>query len=60
MFGRAGLESPKIRQSMDPEGRATLQTMLNSAEIMQSAQRVRILLEVTPDVFKLSQPVKPQ
>ena len=60
MFGRAGLDSPKTRQSMDSEGLATLQTMLNSAEITQSAQRVRILLEVTPDVFKLSQPSKAQ
>ena len=60
MLGRAGLESPKTRQSMDAGGLATLQTMLNSAEIMQSAQRVRILLEVTPDVFKLSQPRKVQ
>lgn len=60
MFGRAGLESPKTRQSMDSDGLATLQTLLNSAEITQSAQRVRILLEVTPDVFKLSQPRKPQ
>jgi hypothetical protein len=60
MFGRAGLQSPKIRQSMDSDELATLQTLLNSAEITQSAQRVRILLEVTPDVFKLSQPRKPQ
>ena len=60
MFGRAGLESPKTRQSMDSDGLAALQTLLNSAEITQSAQRVRILLEVTPDVFKLSQPRKPQ
>jgi hypothetical protein len=54
MLGRAGLDSPKTRQSTDPNGVATLQTLLNSAEITQSAQRVRILLEVTPDVFKLS------
>lgn len=58
MFGRAGLDSPKTRQSMDPNGLATLQTLLNSAEITQSAQRVRILLEVTPDVFKLGPPGK--
>ena len=60
MFGRAGLDSPKTRQSMDSDGLAALKTLLNSAEITQSAQRVRILLEVTPDVFKLSQPGKTQ
>jgi hypothetical protein len=60
MFGRAGLESPKTRQSMDPAALATLETLLSSAEVMQAAERVRILLELTPDVFKLSQTSKPQ
>ena len=55
MFGRAGLESPKTSQSMDPATLAMLQTLLTSAEVTQAAERVRILVELTPDVFKLGQ-----
>jgi hypothetical protein len=60
MFGRAGLESPKTRQSMDTASLTTLQNLLSSAEVTQAAERVRILIELTPDIFKLSQPRKPQ
>ena len=55
MFGRAGLESPKTRQSMDPAALALLQTVLTTAEVTQSAERVRILVELTPDIFKLGE-----
>jgi hypothetical protein len=60
MFGRAGLDSPKTRQSMDPAALATLQTLLGNAEVTQAAERVRILVEITPDVWKLSGPSKQQ
>jgi hypothetical protein len=60
MFGRAGLESPKTRQSMDPAALAMLETLLGSAEVTQAAERVRILVEITPDVWHLSGPPKPQ
>ena len=60
MFGRAGLESPKTRQSMDPAELAMLETLLSSAEVTQAAERVRILIEITPDVWHLSGPAKPQ
>jgi len=60
MFGRAGLESPKTRQSMDPAALAMLQTLLASAEVTQAAERVRILVELTPDIFKLGETHKPQ
>jgi hypothetical protein len=53
MFGRAGLESPKTRQSMDPAALAMLETLLSTAEVTQTAERVRILVELTPDIFKL-------
>jgi hypothetical protein len=59
MFGSAGLQNPKITQSMNPASLAILQTLLSSAEVTQSAERVRILLELTPDVFKLSENQKP-
>jgi hypothetical protein len=60
MFGRAGLDSPKTRQSMDPAVLAMLQTILGTAEVTQAAERVRILMEITPDVWKLSGPLRPQ
>ena len=52
MFGRAGLESPKTSQSMNPATLALLQTLLSTAEVTQAAERVRILVELTPDIFK--------
>jgi hypothetical protein len=55
MLGRAGLESPKTRQSMDPAALASLQTLLTNAEVTQAAERVRILFELTPDIFKLGE-----
>lgn len=55
MFGRAGLESPKTRQSMDPAALALLQTVLSNAEVTQAAERVRIFVELTPDIFKLGE-----
>ena len=60
MFGRAGLESPKPNQSMDTATLAMLQTLLTSAEVTQAAERVRILVELTPDIFKLGETRKPQ
>ena len=60
MFGRAGLDSPKSRQSMAPAALAMLQNLLTSADVTQTAERVRILIELTPDIFKLSDTHKPQ
>jgi hypothetical protein len=60
MFGRAGLENPKTRQSMDPAALSSLQTLLSNAEITQAAERVRILVELTPDILKLGETRKTQ
>ncbi len=60
MFGRAGLETPKTRQSMDPAALAMLQSLLTSAEVTQAAERVRIRVEITPDIFKLGETRKPE
>jgi hypothetical protein len=60
LIGRAGLESPKTRQSMDPATLAVLESMLKSADVSASAERVRILVELTPDVMKLGAPRKTQ
>jgi hypothetical protein len=60
MFGKAGLDSAKTKQSMDPAALAMVQTLLSNAEVTQAGQRVRILMEITPDVWQLSGPKKPQ
>jgi hypothetical protein len=54
MFGQAGLESPKARQSMDPATFGVLETLLKTADVKATAERVRILVEITPDILKLS------
>jgi hypothetical protein len=54
MFGRAALESPKARESMNPATFGILETMLKTADITEAAERVRILVEITPDIFKVS------
>jgi hypothetical protein len=60
MFGKAGLDGAKTKQSMDPATLTVLQNMLSGADVTQAAERVRILVEITPDVWKLSGPKKPQ
>ena len=61
LFGRAGLENPKTRQSMDPATFGVLETLLKTAEVTQAAGRVRILVELTPDILgMLSGPRKTQ
>jgi hypothetical protein len=60
MFGSATLSSPKTSQSMDPATLAQLQNLLTSAEVTQAAERVRILFQLTPDIFKLGANHKPQ
>ena len=52
-FGQVALDSPKTRQSMDPVTFGTVETLLKTADIEASAERVRILVEITPDIFKL-------
>jgi hypothetical protein len=60
LFGRAGLESPKMRQSMDPTTLGVLETVLKTADVSASAEQVRILVEFTPDILKLGEPKKTQ
>lgn len=52
MFARAGLESPKTRQTMDPATFRVLDTLLKTADLNQTAERVRILVEITPGILK--------
>ena len=61
MFGRAGLENPKTRQSMPPATYGVLETLLKTAEVTQTAERVSIRVEITPDILgMLSGPRKTQ
>jgi hypothetical protein len=52
-FGQAALETPKTRQSMDPATFGVLKTLLKTAEVTESTERVRILVEITPDILNL-------
>jgi hypothetical protein len=52
-FGQAALASPKTRQSMDPATLAVVETLLKTADVEATAERVRILVEVTPGILKL-------
>jgi hypothetical protein len=54
MFGSSMLSSPKTSQSMDQASLTQLQNLLSGAQVTQSAERVRILIELTPDFFKLA------
>jgi hypothetical protein len=54
VLGRAGLESPKTRQAMDPTTFEVLESLLKTADITVTAERVRVLVEVTPEIFNLS------
>ena len=58
MFGRAGLESPKTQQSMDPVTYGVLENILKNAGVSTSAQQVRIQMEFTPDILKLGETQK--
>jgi hypothetical protein len=58
LFGRAGLESSKTRDSMDPVTYGVLETVLKTADVSASAEQVRIMVEFTPDILKLSGPGK--
>jgi hypothetical protein len=51
VLGRVGLETQKTRDSMSPAALASLQSVLNSAEVTQTDQRVRVLVELTPQIF---------
>jgi hypothetical protein len=59
-FGQAALESPKTRQSMDPATFGILETLLKTADVEETAERVRILVEITPDILKLGGTQKKQ
>jgi hypothetical protein len=59
MFGRAALDSPKTKQSMDPRAYSVLQTLLTNADVTESGERVRVLIELTPEIFQLSGPSLP-
>ena len=60
LLGRAALEGPKTRQSMDPVTFGVLETMLKTADISATAEQVRIMVEFTPDILKLGGPKKAQ
>jgi hypothetical protein len=60
MIGSAGLANAKTRQSIDPAALGVLESVLKSADVSATSERVRILVELTPDVLKLGGTRKPQ
>jgi len=60
MFGRAGLENPNTTKSMPPATLAMLQNLLTNAEVTQAAERVRIRIQIPPDVWRLNGRTKSQ
>jgi hypothetical protein len=60
LIGRAGLESPKTRESMPPATFDALETLLKSADVSATADRVRILVQLAPDILNLGGPRKTQ
>jgi hypothetical protein len=52
VFGQAGLASPKTRQQMDPVAYSILQSLMQTAEISQSGDLVRVHMELTENALK--------
>jgi len=51
MFGSSALADPKVSMSLDPRSRETLQSLLKSADVSTSGERVRIRLEAGPAIL---------
>jgi hypothetical protein len=60
MIGSAGLESARTHKSMPPATVNVLEAMLKDADISATAERVRVLVEVTPGIMKLGEARKTQ
>ncbi len=54
LFAQAGLADPKTRGRKDTATFEALNALLKSVDVTSSAERVRILIELTPDILKLS------
>jgi hypothetical protein len=60
MLGNAALTDPKSSKSLDPETRAMLETLIKNADVSNSGERVRLRLELGPEVLRWKQPFKSQ
>jgi len=54
LIGQAALDTPKNRKQMDPATLSVILTLLKTADVTASGERVRILMELTPDILSLS------
>jgi hypothetical protein len=52
-LGKVGLDDPNTRQKMDAPTLAALQTLLGNLEISEVNNRVRVLMEITPEMLNL-------
>jgi hypothetical protein len=53
-FLKGALDSPNGRRQVDPAAYAAMQTLLGRIEIKDTDGRVRVLVELTPDIWNLS------
>ncbi len=58
-LGQALLADSKTRQKLGPEDVGKLETLLRMVEFSRDAQRVRVMLELTPEMLKAMSPKKP-
>jgi hypothetical protein len=59
LLGQAALADPRTRQQMPPETSAALETLLRAVEVSRDDQRVRLLLEFTPQMLDAARPKSP-
>lgn len=59
LVGQAALADPRTRQQMPPETSAALETLLRAVEVSRDDQRVRLLLEFTPQMLDAARPKSP-
>ncbi len=59
VLGQALLADPKTRQKLGPENVSGLETLLGAVGVSRDDQRVRVLLELTPEMLHAMTPKKP-
>ncbi len=59
VLGQALLADPKTRQKLRPEDISRLETLLGAVGVSRDDQRVRVMLELTPEMIRAMTPKKP-
>lgn len=59
LVAQAALADPRTRQQIPPETSAALEALLQAVEVSRDNQRVRLLLEFTPQMLNAARPKSP-